>query len=73
MLHGVTCSIVALPSICHCLAMAASLILHVTIYRATGHTQKNGEVSKVIKKCISHPTQAQHTLQAAGLSKFLKC
>jgi hypothetical protein len=33
------------------------------IYR---HTQKNGEVSKVIKKCISHPTQAQHTLSAVG-------
>jgi hypothetical protein len=32
----------------------------------TGHTQKNGVVSNVIKKCISHPTRAQHTLSAVG-------
>jgi hypothetical protein len=31
----------------------------------TGDTQKNGAVSKV-NKFISHPTQAQHTLSAAG-------
>jgi hypothetical protein len=34
--------------------------------RNTGHTQKNGAVSKVIKKIISHLTRAQHTLSAAG-------
>jgi hypothetical protein len=32
----------------------------------TRHTQKNDAVSKVIKKCISHPTWAQHTLLAEG-------
>jgi hypothetical protein len=31
-----------------------------------GHTQKNGAVSKVIKKFISRPTRAQHTLSAVG-------
>jgi hypothetical protein len=31
----------------------------------TGHTQKNGAVSKVDKKFISYPTWAQHTLSAA--------
>jgi hypothetical protein len=30
------------------------------------HTQMNGAVSKVIKKMISHPTLAQHTLSGAG-------
>jgi hypothetical protein len=32
----------------------------------TGHTQKNGAVSKIDKKFISHPARAQHTLSAAG-------
>jgi hypothetical protein len=32
----------------------------------TGHTQKNGAVSKVNKKFISHLTQAQHTPSAAA-------
>jgi hypothetical protein len=32
----------------------------------TGHTQKNGAASKVIKEFISHPTRTQHTLSAAG-------
>jgi hypothetical protein len=32
----------------------------------TGHTQKNGAISKVIKKIISHSTWAQYTLSAAG-------
>jgi hypothetical protein len=31
----------------------------------TGHTQKNGAVSKVCKKRISHPTEVQHTRSAA--------
>jgi hypothetical protein len=31
----------------------------------TEHTQNNGAVSKVIKKCISHPTRVQRTLSAA--------
>jgi hypothetical protein len=29
----------------------------------------NGAVSKVIKKIISHPTRAQHTLSAAGTAQ----
>jgi hypothetical protein len=32
----------------------------------TGHTQKNGAVSKVNKKCMSHLTWAQHTPSAAA-------
>jgi hypothetical protein len=32
----------------------------------TGHTQKNGAVSKVNKKCISHITWEQHTPSAAA-------
>jgi hypothetical protein len=32
----------------------------------TGHTQNNDAVSKVNKKCISHPTRAQCTLSVAG-------
>jgi hypothetical protein len=32
----------------------------------TEHIQKNGAVSKVIKQFISHISQAQHTLSAAG-------
>jgi hypothetical protein len=35
----------------------------------TRYTQKNGAVSKINKKCISHLTQAKHTPSAA--SKFL--
>jgi hypothetical protein len=35
------------------------------IYIYSGHAQKNGAVSKVIKQFISHPTRAQHTLSAA--------
>jgi hypothetical protein len=31
---------------------------------STGHTQKNGAVSKVHKKFISLPTRAQYTLSA---------
>jgi hypothetical protein len=37
-----------------------------TNVRYTGHTQKNGAVSKVIKKFIPHSTRAQHTPSAAG-------
>jgi hypothetical protein len=32
----------------------------------TGHTQKNGAVSKVNKKFVSHITRAQHTPSAAA-------
>jgi hypothetical protein len=32
----------------------------------TGHTQKNGAVSKVNKKFMSNITRAQHTLSAAA-------
>jgi hypothetical protein len=32
----------------------------------TGHTQKNGAVSKVNKKCMSHITRAQRTPSAAA-------
>jgi hypothetical protein len=32
----------------------------------TGYTQKNGAVSKVNNKFISHLTRAQHTLSAAA-------
>jgi hypothetical protein len=32
----------------------------------TGHTRKNGAISKVVKKIISHPTRAKRTLPAAG-------
>jgi hypothetical protein len=32
----------------------------------TGHTQKNGAVSKVNKNCISQITRAQHTPSAAA-------
>jgi hypothetical protein len=32
----------------------------------TGYTQKYGAVSKIIKKFISHLTQAQHTSSAAA-------
>ena len=32
----------------------------------TGYTQKNGAVSKVNKKCISHLTRAQRTPSAAA-------
>ena len=35
-----------------------------TVY--TGYTQKNGAVSKVNKKCISHLTRAQPTPSAAA-------
>jgi hypothetical protein len=35
-------------------------------YGYRGHTQENGAVSKVGKKCISQPTPAQRTLSAAG-------
>jgi hypothetical protein len=35
----------------------------------TGHTQRNGEVSKPDKEFIFHPTQAQHTLSAEGTVK----
>jgi hypothetical protein len=38
--------------------------LSVSLY--TGHTQKNGAVSKVNKKFISHLTRAQHTPSAAA-------
>ena len=37
----------------------------------TGYTQKNGAVSKVNKKCISHITRAQVHCQQRQLSKFL--
>jgi hypothetical protein len=35
-------------------------------YYYTGHTQKNGVVSKVDNEFISRPTRAQHTLSAAA-------
>jgi hypothetical protein len=35
-------------------------------YIYTGHTQKNGAVSKVNKKFMSHITRAQHTPSAAA-------
>jgi len=38
--------------------------LHVCV--RTGYTEKNGAVSKVNKKCISHLTQAQRTPSAAA-------
>ena len=37
----------------------------------TGYTQKNGAVSKVIEKFISHLTQAQRTPSAAATVQFL--
>jgi hypothetical protein len=37
----------------------------------TGHSQKNGAVSKVSEKFISHPIRAQHTLLAAGTVQYL--
>jgi hypothetical protein len=44
-----------------------SLLYNVTgIQLNTGHTQKNGAVSKVNKECISHLTRAQHTPSAAA-------
>jgi hypothetical protein len=36
------------------------------IYIYTGHTQKNGAVSKVNKKFMSHITRTQHTPSAAA-------
>jgi hypothetical protein len=38
-------------------------------YVITGHTQKNGSVSKVITKFISHPTGPQLTLSAVETVK----
>jgi hypothetical protein len=35
-------------------------------FHYTGYTQKNGAVSKVNKKCISHLTRAQRTPSAAA-------
>jgi hypothetical protein len=35
-------------------------------FKNTGHTQKNGAVSKVNKKFISHLTRAQHTPSTAA-------
>jgi hypothetical protein len=40
--------------------------LQLKLYHYTDHTQKNGAVSKVDKKFVSHSTWAQHTLSAAG-------
>jgi hypothetical protein len=48
------------------LGMMSKIIAMYVMKDYTEHTQKNGAVSKVIKKCISHPTRAQHTLSAAG-------
>jgi hypothetical protein len=39
-------------------------------YHSTGYTQKNGVVSKVNKKFISHLTRAQHTPSAAATVQF---
>jgi hypothetical protein len=39
------------------------------LMNCTGHTQKNGSVSKVDNKFISHHTRAQHTLSAAGTAQ----
>jgi hypothetical protein len=36
----------------------------------TGNTQKNGAVSKVIKKLFSHTTMEKHTLSAAEPSQI---
>jgi hypothetical protein len=48
----------------------ANLIFNLIILtydvRNTGYTQKNGAVSKVNKKFISHLTRAQRTLSAAA-------
>jgi hypothetical protein len=38
----------------------------VCVYVFTGHTQKNGSVSEVVKQFISRPTWAQYILSAAG-------
>jgi hypothetical protein len=41
------------------------------IHTYIGHTQKNGAVSKVNKKCVSHLTWANVHYQQRQLSKFL--
>jgi hypothetical protein len=45
-----------------------SILRHMHNYwlHNTGHTRKNGAVSKVDKEFISLPTWAQHTLSAGG-------
>jgi hypothetical protein len=49
------------------------MIVFGSITPHTGHTQKNGAVSKVNKKFISHPTWAQHTLSAAATFPSFSC
>jgi hypothetical protein len=40
--------------------------MHTSLLKYTGHTQKNGAVSKVNKKFISYLTRTQHTPSAAA-------
>jgi hypothetical protein len=49
------------PTVAFC-----DVVLKADILVYTGHTQKNGAVSKVNKKFISHLTRAQHTPSAAA-------
>jgi hypothetical protein len=45
---------------------STALVQCLSTHIYTGYTQKNGEVSKVNKKFISHLTRAQHTPSAAA-------
>ena len=49
----------------HC--ATAVPVSYIYIYIYAGYTQKNGAVSKVNKKFISHLTRAQHTPSAAAI------
>jgi hypothetical protein len=46
--------------------MEAIYYLTVLYTCSTGHLQKNGAASNVMKKFISHPRRVKHTLPAAG-------
>ena len=46
--------------------MSVCITHDIYIYIYTGYTQKNGAVSKVNNKCISHLTRAQRTPSAAA-------
>ena len=48
------------------LDIASTLLGHVCVCVCRGHTQKNGAVSKINKKFISHLTRAQRTPSAAA-------
>ena len=56
----VECYIYMYIYVCVCMCV------YMYIFAYTGYTQKNGAVSKVNKKFISHPTRAQHTPSAVA-------